>query len=77
LPRDARAIGSNERENVADFAVAVLEAWQKRGIATVLGSALMSFVLERGFKTFTGDVLPESEGMLKLRCRRGSHACFA
>lgn len=55
-----------EREEVADFAVAVLDAWQKRGIATVLVSALMNFGLDRGFKTFSGDVLPENEGMLKL-----------
>lgn len=58
--------GVTEREDVADFAVAVLDAWQKRGIATVLVSALMNFALDRGFKTFSGDVLPENEGMLKL-----------
>ena len=58
--------GVTEREDVAEFAVAVLDAWQKRGIATVLVTALIHFALDHGFKTFTGDVLPENEGMLKL-----------
>jgi len=58
--------GSTEREHVADFAVAVLDAWQKRGIASVLVSALMSFALNHGFTQFVGDVLPDNEGMLKL-----------
>jgi acetyltransferase len=58
--------GATECEDVAEFAVAVLDVWQKRGIATVLVSALMNFALDHGFKTFTGDVLPENEGMLKL-----------
>jgi acetyltransferase len=58
--------GSTELEHVADFAVAVLDGWQKRGIATVLVSALMSFALEHGVTTFVGDVLPENDAMLKL-----------
>lgn len=58
--------GSTDQEHVADFAVAVLDSWQKRGIATVLLSALMSFALEHGFTAFTGDVLPDNHGMLEL-----------
>jgi acetyltransferase len=58
--------GSTEQEHVADFAVAVLDGWQKRGVATVLMLALMSFALDHGVTTFIGDVLPENDGMLKL-----------
>lgn len=63
--------GATDREDVAEFAVAVLDSWQKRGIASVLVSALMSFARDHGFKTFTGDVLPENEPMLQFA--RGLH----
>lgn len=58
--------GSTDRKDVADFAVVVHDAWQKRGIASVLVSALMSFAVEHGYSTFIGDVFPENEPMLKL-----------
>lgn len=55
----------------AELGVTVADAWQRRGIASLLMQALMRFAEERGFEVLTGVVLPENYSMLELARRLG------
>jgi acetyltransferase len=55
----------------AEIGVTVTDAWQHRGIATLLMQALMRFAEERGFEVLTGVVVPENYPMLELARRLG------
>lgn len=50
----------------AELGVTVTDAWQRRGIATILIRALMRFAQGHGFRELTGVVLPENHAMLEL-----------
>lgn len=53
-------------ENEAEVAVVVEDAWQRRGIGTLLLAELAALAGRRGIGAFTGAVLPESSQMLGL-----------
>jgi acetyltransferase len=57
------AAGARDR---AELGVTVTDAWQRRGIATILIRALMRFAQAHGFRQLTGVVLPENHAMLEL-----------
>lgn len=58
--------GSTDRQEQAELGVTVTDAWQRRGIATILIGALMRFARSHGFHELTGVVLPENHAMLAL-----------
>ena len=53
-------------ENEAEVAVVVEDAWQRRGIGTLLLSELAAVAASRGIEAFTGTVSPENSQMLGL-----------
>lgn len=58
--------GPTNRPEQAELGVTVTDAWQRRGIATILVRALMRFARSHGFLELTGVVLPENHAMLSL-----------
>lgn len=58
--------GPTNRTAQAELGVTVTDAWQRRGIATILVRALMRFAQTHGFHEITGVVLPENHAMLAL-----------
>lgn len=46
--------------------VTVTDAWQRRGIATILIRALMRFARAHGFRQLTGVVPPDNQAMLEF-----------
>ncbi|WP_157994477.1 GNAT family N-acetyltransferase [Peristeroidobacter agariperforans] len=58
--------GSTDRQEQAELGVTVTDAWQRRGIATILIGALMRFARSHGFHELAGMVLPENHAMLAL-----------
>jgi RimJ/RimL family protein N-acetyltransferase len=53
----------------AEFAVAILDPYQRRGLGTVLIGRLIDSARENGIRTLRGYVLPGNEGMLRLGAR--------
>jgi RimJ/RimL family protein N-acetyltransferase len=53
----------------AEMAVAVVDAWQRRGIGTRLLTALTQVATDLGYTRLTGSVLPENAAMLALAAR--------
>jgi RimJ/RimL family protein N-acetyltransferase len=58
--------GATDRADRAELGVTVTDAWQRRGIATILIRALARFARGHGFRELTGVVLPENHAMLEL-----------
>lgn len=58
--------GAADRADRAELGVTVTDAWQRRGIATILMSAIMRYARSHGFRELTGLVLPDNHGMLEL-----------
>lgn len=58
--------GATDDPECAELGVTVADAWQRRGIATILLQALMRFAQARGIKVLTGVVLPDNHAMLEL-----------
>jgi GNAT superfamily N-acetyltransferase len=63
----ARAIGSGS--GTADVAVAVVDAWQRRGLGRRLLTAVAAAAEGAGYTHLRGSVLPENTGMLGLARR--------
>jgi len=57
-----------------EFAIVVADAWQRRGVGTILMDALMDAARGRGLKRMYGEVLAGNHGMLGLMRRLGFHA---
>jgi GNAT superfamily N-acetyltransferase len=55
--------GSTDR---AEYAAAVEDGWQGRGLGLALTRRLIDAALRRGIRVFTGMVLPENDRMLNL-----------
>jgi len=53
------------RTAAAEFAVTVLDAWQRRGVSGILLGRLIRAAQARGVRTFVADVLVENEAMLR------------
>jgi len=56
-----RFVRLENEPQVAEFAIAVIDALQNRGLGTILLAMLCSKALERGIRTLRGLVLPENE----------------
>ena len=68
-PEDIIAIVSFYREGSTDraeYAAAVEDRWQVRGLGLALTRALITAALRRNVRVFTGMVLPENARMLNL-----------
>lgn len=60
----ARYAADNERE--CEFAVAVADDWQCRGIGTTLTPLLFQYAAREGFQTIYGSVLADNQRMIEL-----------
>lgn len=58
--------GATDELDRAELGVTVTDAWQRRGIATILMRALMRFARGHGFRELTGVVLPDNHAMIAL-----------
>lgn len=67
---DARYAPANEAGS-AEFAVAVADKWQGRGIATALLERLACAAAAAGIRRLTGEALAVNEGMLSLARKAG------
>jgi len=63
---ECRFVRSDDQPDTADLAVSVVDAWQGRGLGSVLLARLSERALELGVKRFTADVLAENRTMLAL-----------
>lgn len=68
----ARYVRRSDEPRVAEVAVAVVDAWQRRGIATALLSRLARRAVDSGIERFSATVLPDNDEMLALLERVGS-----
>ena len=57
---------STDQPDRAEVGITVTDAWQRRGIATILMRALMRFARGHGFRQLTGVVLPDNYAMMEL-----------
>jgi GNAT superfamily N-acetyltransferase len=62
----ARFIRLHDRPSVAEAAVTVVDAWQNRGLGTLLLGALAERARREGITTFTGLLLASNREMLEL-----------
>lgn len=62
----ARYIRLRDEPTVAEFAVAVVDDWQGRGLGPVLFGALLVAARYNGFALVTGDVLRTNAPMLRM-----------
>jgi len=67
----ARFVRSTDDPTHAEIALAIADDWQHRGLGTLLLSALATRARAVGITTFTGLVLADNIGMLKLFERLG------
>lgn len=74
-----RFVRFGDEPDCADLALTVLDAWQRRGVATLLLAALMRRAREVGIAAFTASVLDENrparamlEALARLLRREGS-----
>jgi GNAT superfamily N-acetyltransferase len=68
-PEEIIAVVSFDREedtDRAEYAVAVEDRWQGKGLGLALTRCLIEAALRRGVRVFTGVVLPENARMLNL-----------
>lgn len=62
----ARFVRSPDDPTVAEVAVAVVDEWQGRGLATMLLHELASRAREEGIERFSASVLAENDPVMKL-----------
>jgi GNAT superfamily N-acetyltransferase len=67
-----RYIVSSRDPSRAEFALAVIDEYQGRGIGTVLLESLVIIAHLRGIETFTAEVLAENDAMLGILHRFGA-----
>jgi L-amino acid N-acyltransferase YncA len=60
-----------ERENEAEMAIVISDAWQHRGLGMQLLSSLIDLARRSGMKRLVGTALSENEAMLNLGRRLG------
>jgi GNAT superfamily N-acetyltransferase len=69
----ARCVRLEDEPNVAEPAVAVIDAFQGKGLGTLLLSVLVESALEAGIDTFCGVVLGSNADMLEIFRQLGAH----
>jgi acetyltransferase len=65
-----RYVGNPDRES-AEFAIAIADAWQGRGLGRAMMQVLIACARKRGFRRLIGAVLASNEPMLALSRRLG------
>ncbi|MFP3899722.1 MAG: N-acetyltransferase family protein [Acidimicrobiia bacterium] len=73
---EARFVRSSVAPDTAEFAVAVVDDHQRRGVARALLAALADEASRAGIRRFTFDVGPANRPMLSWLCRRGARIRF-
>jgi len=68
----SRFVRDDKEPHIAEFAVAVIDEMQHRGLGTVLLAALYLRAQQRGIHELRGDVLAENPAMLKWMPRLGA-----
>ena len=68
---ECRFIRSAEHRDTADLAVTVVDAWQRRGVASALLDRLSERAVEVGIEFFTAEVLAENRAVLAMLSRMG------
>src|ERR1700722_12655172 len=68
---ECRYIRLSDRPDTADLAVTVVDAWQGRGLGSVLLARLSARALKAGIVYFSAEVLAENRSMLTLLPRLG------
>ncbi|MGQ0509660.1 MAG: GNAT family N-acetyltransferase [Betaproteobacteria bacterium] len=71
LVGEARYAPTLDRPGVAEFAVAVADDWQRRGIGAWLFDKLLGHAAASGIARLHGDVLHDNAAMIALARRRG------
>ena len=66
----ARYVTTPDGESV-EFALAVADSWQRRGLGRTLMSTLIDCAHQRGYKTMLGDILTNNTKMFRLVGRLG------
>ncbi|MCW5968060.1 MAG: GNAT family N-acetyltransferase [Blastocatellales bacterium] len=66
-----RYIASHDQPEVAEVSFLIEDAWQKRGIGTILLDALAETAREHGVKRFAADVLADNRLMLSVFRKAG------
>lgn len=67
---------ATDQPDRAELGVTVTDAWQRRGIATILMRALMRFAKRHGFRELSGVVLPDNHAMIELARSLGFTLAF-
>jgi RimJ/RimL family protein N-acetyltransferase len=65
----ARYIRLGDAADTAEFAVTIVDQYQRRGLGTVLLGRLIDSARENGIHVLRGYALPSNEGMLRLGAR--------
>jgi GNAT superfamily N-acetyltransferase len=68
----ARYLRNRDRPDTAEAAVAVVDAWQGRGVGGVLLRTLCGRAKENGIRAFTASLLTDNRSMLRLFERLGT-----
>jgi acetyltransferase len=69
----ARYVASDDGRN-CEFAIAIADDWQRKGLGSRLMSALMAAARERGVREMYGEVLAGNQKMLEFTARLGFRA---
>jgi acetyltransferase len=70
---DARYVLDDADETAAEFAIAVADEWQGRGLGRALLARLREHARDRGLKRLHGDVMRENRRMIALAREAGGH----
>lgn len=68
----ARFVRDPAEPEVAEAAVTVVDAWQGRGLGSLLLRRLAAAARERGVRRFGGEILARNEGMRRLLAEHGA-----
>lgn len=72
----ARFVRFDENRQVAEPAIAVLDAYQNKGLGRLLFTRLMAAARERGIQRFHGSMLSDNNPMKRLLHSVGKKICF-
>jgi acetyltransferase len=73
---EARYAPSGEGDGSSEFAIAVADEWQHKGLGLALTEKLLRHARDSGIERIHGDVLQENTGMLRLARMLGFRMCL-
>lgn len=65
-----RLVADADNEN-AEFAIAIPDAWQKKGLGAMLTDYILEIAASRGIKKIYANVLADNEGMIRIFHKKG------